>query len=198
MSSHIETLKRILNGNYDGATPEERDRAVREVLQIGSVAAAAVAVQPFPLVDALLISPIQILMVQAIGKIRGHTLDSRSVLEILSTFGASLVTQNLILAAAKLIPFAGWLVGISMAYALTWAIGEVSDHYFKHGRGVPQEDLKGMFDKVYRQKRAEKEASHSSDRSLKQRLEQLKEAREAGLISEEEFTAKKEDLLRGF
>ena len=45
------------------------------------------------------------------------------------------------MAAAKLIPFAGALITISMAYALTWAIGEVSDHYFRNGRGVPQSEL---------------------------------------------------------
>jgi uncharacterized protein (DUF697 family) len=198
MSSYVDTLKRLVQGDYTEATPEERAKAAAEVIQMSSIASAAVAVQPFPLVDAILITPVQILMVQAIAKIHGYSLDRKSVLEILSTLGASLVTQNLILAAAKLIPFAGWVVGISMAYALTWAVGEVSLHYFKSGRGMAKEDLESMFQKIYKEKRAEKEAEHAADVSLKTRLEQLNEAREAGLLSEEEFTAKKEDVLKSF
>lgn len=196
--SYADTLKRVVDGNYDQATPEERDIAVREVIQVASLAAAAVAVQPLPFLDAVLMSPIHILLVQAVGKIRGHTLDRKTGLEILSTFGASLVAQNVIIGAAKLVPFFGWAVGISMAYALTWAVGEVSDYYFKNGRGVPQEDLQTLFKKVYREKREEKEREHRADDTLKSRLEQLKAAREAGLLTEEEFTAKKEEVLRAF
>ena len=85
-----------------------------------------------------------------------------------------------------------------MAYALTWAIGDVSDHYFKNGRGVPQGELRDMFKRVYEQKKAEKQAAHKSDDTLKSKLEPLKKAYEAGLLTDEEFARKKEDLLRAF
>ena len=198
MSSYLDTLERIMKGDYADASPEERNNAVRDVIQVCSVASAAVAWQPIPLLDMVLISPIQIAMVQAIGRIHGYKLDQKSVVEILGTFGASLLAQNVIMAAAKLIPFAGWVVGMSMAYALTYAVGEVSDHYFRHGRGVDQQDLREMFDKVYKNKKAEKAAAHRSDSSLKDRLEQLKEAYAAGLLTDEEFEAKKQELLAGF
>lgn len=198
MASYLDTLERVMKGDYQDASPQVKEEAVRDVIQVCSVASAAVAWQPFPLLDTVLISPIQIGMVQAIGRIHGHKLDQKSVLEILSTFGASLLAQNLIMAAAKFIPFAGWIVGMSMAYALTYAVGEVSDHYFRHGRGVDQQDLREMFDKVYKTKKAEKQAEHRSDESLKDRLEQLKEAYAAGLLTEQEFDAKKQELLAGF
>jgi uncharacterized protein (DUF697 family) len=130
--------------------------------------------------------------------VHGYSLDRKSVIEVLSTFGASIVAQNVIIAAAKFVPFLGWLVAISMAYALTYAIGEVSDHYFKSGRGVPQSDLKQMFEKVYKTKRAEKEAAHKSNETLKDKLEQLKDAYKSGLLTEEEFNKKKEDVLKSF
>jgi uncharacterized protein (DUF697 family) len=198
MASYLDTLERVMKGDYQDASAQEKAEAVRDVIQVCSVASAAVAWQPIPLVDTVLISPIQIAMVQAIGRIHGHKLDRKSVIEILGTFGASLLAQNVIMAAAKLIPFAGWIVGMSMAYALTYAVGEVSDHYFSHGRGVGQQDLREMFDKVYRDKKAEKQAEHRSNATLKDKLEQLKEAYGAGLLSEEEFEAKKQDLLAGF
>jgi uncharacterized protein (DUF697 family) len=198
MGSHIDTLRRVLDGNYEGASAEEKARAVRELVQVCSVAAGAMTIQPIPLLDTALIAPIQIGMVQGIGKIHGHKLDQKSILEILSTFGASIVAQNVIMAAAKLIPFFGWVFTISMAYALTWAIGEVSDHYFRNDRKVDEGELKAMFDRVYKSKKEEKTAQHKKDGTLKAKLEELKEARAAGLLTEEEFEAKKAALLSDF
>ncbi len=198
MDSYLETLKRVMDGDYEDASPEEKTAAVRDVIQVCSVASAAVAWQPIPFMDTLLISPIQIAMVQAIGRIHGFKLDQKSVIEILGTFGASLLAQNVIIAAAKFVPIGGWIVGMSMAYALTYAIGEVSEHYFRHGRGVPQDDLKDMFKKVYREKRAEKQAAHKSNETLKDKLQQLDDARRSGLLTQDEYDQKKQDLLSGF
>lgn len=198
MSTHLETLKRVLDGDYDDATEAEKRRAIRELVQVCSVAAGAVTFQPFPLLDTALITPIQIGLVQGIGRIYGHTLDKRSILEILSTFGASIVAQNVIMATAKLIPFFGWVVTISMAYALTWAIGEVSDHYFKNGRNVDEDELRAMFERVYKAKKDEKSKEHKRDGTLKQKLEQLREAHKDGLLTEEEFEAKKAEVLASF
>ncbi|MCA9710980.1 MAG: DUF697 domain-containing protein [Myxococcales bacterium] len=198
MSGHLDTLKRVLEGNYDGASEAEKARAVRELVQVCSVAAGAMTVQPIPLVDTALIAPIQIGLVQGIGKIHGYKLDQKSILEMLSTFGASIVAQNLIMAAAKLIPFFGWVITISMAYALTWAIGEVSDHYFRNDRKVDEAELRAMFERVYRSKKDEKSKEHERDGTLKSKLEQLKQARKAGLLTDEEFEAKKAAILSDF
>lgn len=198
MATHLATLRRVLDGNYDDATEAEKARAVRELVQVCSVSAGAMTVQPIPLLDTALITPVQIGLVQGIGKIHGYKLDQKSIIEILSTFGASVVAQNLIMAAAKLIPFFGWVVTISMAYALTWAIGEVSDHYFRNGRNVDEAELKAMFERIYTTKKEEKSKEHKRDSSLKAKLEQLKEARKAGLLTDEEFEAKKAAVLADF
>lgn len=196
--SYAQTLKRVMEGDFGSASTEEKANAVREVIQVCSIAAGAVTVQPIPFVDTALLAPIQIAMVQAIGRVHGHKLDKKSVLEILSTLGASIVAQNVIMAAAKFVPFLGWVVTISMAYALTYAIGEVSDLYFKTGRGVAPDDMKAMFEKIYKEKKAEKESANKGNETLKDKLEQLKEAYQSGLLNEEEFNRKKEDLLKSF
>jgi uncharacterized protein (DUF697 family) len=198
MSGHLDTIKRVLDGDYTDASEADRQRAVKELVQVCSVAAGAMTIQPFPLLDTALIAPIQIAMVQGIGKIHGHKLDTKSVLEMLSTFGASIVAQNLIMAAAKLIPFFGWVVTISMAYALTWAIGEVSDHYFRNDRRIDEAELKAMFERIYRAKKAEKTAQHKSDTTLRDKLAQLKRAHADGLLTDAEFEAKKAELLASF
>jgi uncharacterized protein (DUF697 family) len=198
MASYLETLKRIMEGGYDSASEAEKTQAVRDVIQVCSLAAGAVAIQPIPFADIALVSPIQIGLAQAIGRIHGHHLDRKSVVEILSTFGASIVAQNVIMAAAKFVPFIGWAVGPSMAYALTYAVGEVSDFYFRSGRGVSPDDLRSMFERIYKQKRSEKETAAKGNETLKEKLEQLQEAFTSGLITEAEFAAKKEELLKSF
>jgi uncharacterized protein (DUF697 family) len=198
MASYSETLDRILKGDFDDASPAERAEAIRDVINVCSVAAGAVTFQPIPFLDTVLVSPIQIAMVQGIGRVYGHRLDQKAIIEMLSTFGASLLAQNAIIAASKFIPFAGWIVSISMAYALTYAIGEVADHYFKNGRGVSTEELKSMFDRVYREKKKEKQQAHEGNDELKDKLEKLKRARQDGILTEEEFERKKLELLQGF
>lgn len=200
MASYTETMKRVMEGDFGDASEQERDEAVADVIRVGSIAAAAVVIQPIPFVDIATLSPIQITMVQAVGRVRGFTdLNSKSVLEILSTFGASIVAQNVLISAGGLLgPFLGPMVKVPMAYALTWAIGEVSDHYFKTGRGASPDELKSMFKKVYKQKKAEKEAAGRTAGTLKERLDQLKEAYAAGLLTEEEFQRKKEEMLADF
>ena len=198
MAGYAETVRKVLDGAYDDASPEERDEAVSNMVNVCSVAAAAVAIQPIPFLDMALIAPIQIGLVQAVARIYGYHLDKKAVLEVLSAFGASIVAQNVIMAACKFVPFLGWVVAPSMAFALTWALGEVADHYFRNGRGVPTEELRDMFKKAYKNKRAEKEAANKDNSTLKERLHQLKDAFEAGLIDEETFARKKEDLLSSF
>ena len=198
MATHTDTIRRIMKGDFAQATDEEKAKAVEDVKKACSAAAAAVAIQPVPLLDVALISPIQIVMVQAIGQVHGHKLDKRSVVEVLSTFGTSILAQNAILSAAKFIPFAGWLMSISMAFALTYSVGEVADYYFRSGRGASAAELKSMFKRVYKKKRAEKEKTHSADGTLKDKIEQLNEAFKADLITQEEFDKKKEELLASF
>lgn len=198
MSKYAETIERVLEGDFSDATDEEREEAVREVIAVCSLASSAVSIQPFPLVDVALITPIQIGMVQAIGRVHDHDLDRKSVLEILTTLGASIVAQNAMMAAAKCIPVLGWLMALSMAYALTHAIGEVSDHYFRQGRGVSPDRLRAMFRKAYHEKRAEKEREHRDNKSLDRKLKLLKKLHSEGLLTDEEFEAKKQELLDAF
>jgi uncharacterized protein (DUF697 family) len=198
MAGHLETIKRVLDGNYTDASEQEKELAVQQLVRVCSVAAGAVTIQPFPFVDTALITPIQLAMVQGIGKIHGYKLDTKSIVEMLGTFGASIIAQNIVMGAAKFIPFFGWVVSISIGYALTWAIGEVSDHYFKNGRHVDEAELKEMFQRIYTSKKAEKTEQHKADKTLRDKLEQLKRAHKDGLLTDAEFETKKAELLSNF
>ncbi len=153
--SYTNTLDRILAGDFDDATEAQRAEAVRDLITVCSAASAAAALQPLPFLDLAGTGPVQIGMVQGIGRIHGYRLDRTSVLEILSTFGASILAQQAVLGGMRFIPLLGSLVGAGMAWAMTWAIGEVADHYFACGRGVPPHELREMLRRVYKDKRRE-------------------------------------------
>lgn len=195
-----ETVDRIMTQSkgFDDATDEEKTRAVRELIEVASVAGAALSLQPIPLLDTALLLPIHVALVQAIGRVHGYELDRKSVLEILGTFGATLLSQHVVRSAVRLVPGIGWVMGASMGYAMTYAIGEVADHYFRTGRGVASSDLRQMFETTYANKRAEKTAAHAADQTLKQKLQQLDEAFAAGLITKEELQRLKEQILKSF
>jgi len=199
MASYQQTFKRVMEGDYTDATEAEREEAVRDVIRVGAIAASATSITPIPLADIAAISAVQIAMVQAIGRVRGFkNIDSTTVLEILASFGAGLVAQNVIMTASNLLFFLGPLVKAPMAYATTWAIGEVGDYYFKSGQAASSHEMKDMFKRVYKEKKAEKEAAGKKAGTLKERLNQLNEAFADGLLTEEEFQAKKEAMLADF
>jgi len=199
LATYQETFKRVMEGDYTDASDAERDAAVQDVIRVGAIAAAATSVTPIPLADIAAISAVQIAMIQAIGRVRGfNKLDKTTILEILASFGAGLVAQNVIMTASNLLFFLGPLVKAPMAYATTWAIGEVGDYYFKSGQAASSHEMRDMFKQVYKQKKAEKEAASKQAGTLKERLNQLNEAFADGLLTEEEFQAKKEAMLSDF
>jgi uncharacterized protein (DUF697 family) len=192
----METVARVMHGNFANATDAEKLAAVRDVTVVCSVAAAAVAVQPLPLLDVALLAPVQIGMVQAIGQVHGHRLDAKSGVEMLATFGGSIVTRSVLGSVLKVVPVFGWAASASMAYAMTYALGEVSHCYFASGRGMSSTELRSLFRKVYDEKREEKARAARSKETLADKLRQLAAAYEAGLLTEEEYRKKKEDVLK--
>lgn len=174
----------------------DKARAVHDIVHTASVSAAATTVQPVPLLDIMLITPIQIAMVQGVGRVHGYSLDKKSVLEILRTVRLSLVVQQTVLAAARLVPVLGTLVAISVAYALTYAVGEVSDYYFRSGRKTPADELRKRFTRIYKEKRKERVARYRKASSFKEDLDTLRKARSQHKISDEEFTQRRDEILR--
>jgi uncharacterized protein (DUF697 family) len=189
----------------DGRTADERsshprtvsesdaDQAAR-VIRNYSIAAAAAAVQPIPLVDLALLTPIQVGMVRSIAMVYGQPLGLRSALELLATFGTSLVAQHAIMAAVKLAPGAAVPVAISVAYAITYAIGEASKVHFQRGPLRSNENLRDVFRRTYREQRgAVKRAV--KDKQLVGELRRLTEARRNGQIEEAEYERRKRALI---
>jgi uncharacterized protein (DUF697 family) len=171
----------------------DADQAAR-VIRNYSIAAAAAAVQPLPLVDLALLTPIQVGMVRSIAMVYGQPLGLRSALELLGTFGTSLVAQHAVMAAVKLAPGAGLPVAISVAYAITYAIGEASKVHFERGPLLSNENLRDVFRRTYRKQRGA--VKHAvKDKRLVGELRRLTQARRNGQIDDAEYERRKRALI---
>jgi uncharacterized protein (DUF697 family) len=187
---------------------DEKSNAVRKVIRTSSSAAAVVILQPVPVVDVVLITPIQHRMVQAIGRIHGYPESTKARQYIFKTLRGRLVRMNAAIAGAKsvgllpFVPFIGDLIGMSVAYALTSAIGELSDLYF--GSACTMSDFhmtrcfdanyKRQYERAYEQKRNELKAMWLSP-AIRRQVVELKRACREGRLSDDETRQRIEALL---
>src|SRR5690606_6264572 len=146
------------------------------------------------MLDIALLTPIHVAMVKAIGGVYGYTLDRKTALGIIGAFGASIAAQNLVIASAKLVPFASLPIAISVAYALTHAIGEASRVYSQSGRQLSRARMKQVFEQDYSETKREKLRAAKGDRALRDQLARITEAYRAGVLTEDEYEQKKQQV----
>ncbi len=206
-SAYKESLRRALSGELDQASEQEKTSAAQDVIRNSSAAAAFVAMQPLAVVDSATITPIQYKMVQALARLRGSAAGVKEVhRQVFKPLGKKIVGRNAALAGAKimpLIPVVPHLFGVSIAYALTATIGQLSDEYFSLGRMMPSEELVTRFDDVYRQqyertykqKRNELKAMWGPAARRRQ-VGALKTERREGKLTDDQFDRRLEDLLK--
>lgn len=110
------------------------DDEAEEICRGGAAeAAAVVALNPLPLSDFLVLTPIQIRMVARIGAVYGRRLDEESVLELLATIGAGLGARSVFQGLLSFIPGVKQFVGAPFASAATYGLGCAARAYFKSG-----------------------------------------------------------------
>lgn len=200
-----ETLKRARTGEFVRASPGERARAVAELIRTSSSAAAVVALQPIPFVDVATLTPMQRRMVQSIALVHGYALDDAGVRDMFRTFRQRIMASHLTMAAAKLIPLVPVIptaFAVSVAYALTCALGEASHRYFVARKLIPDEEMKTSLDVIYRDtlerafraKRNELRALFRDPR-VRREIDALKKARRDGKIGEVEAERRMEEVL---
>ncbi len=162
---------------------------------------------PVPIVDIAAITAIQIDLIKDLarayevdfseerGKAVATALIGTTVGNIIGRAGASLV---------KAIPGVGTLLGIGsmavLAGASTYALGKVFDYHFREGGNLSDFDvdkMKQMFRDFFESgKKVVKEMrSKPSKEEIFGTIEKLKELKEDGTITEEEFERTKAGLL---
>lgn len=137
-------IKQVLdNFNFDIDPDLSRDENVDEVIKGAALLSGAIAVEPIPFADMLLITPVQAKMVLHIGKIYGYELTADRALEIAKELGATfaygLAARQVMRGVAKLaLPLVGGLITAPAVYGWTFALGRLAQNYFERKRlGLP-------------------------------------------------------------
>jgi uncharacterized protein (DUF697 family) len=147
----IPELKKALDGCYDDASDDERGRAVEEIIRKSSRSAAVAALQPVSFVDIAVLTPLGMRMARAIARIRGIR-DAKVGRAIFRPLVGRLVLPHLIIAGVKFIPafpVVPDVIASSIAYATTYAIGEVTDGYYRTTPTPSARAVRERFEAVY-------------------------------------------------
>jgi uncharacterized protein (DUF697 family) len=131
--SWLDTVEAVRNKDFKKASSADRERAARDVINMCSYAAAAVAVSPIPFSEEIVMLPIQAAMIVTLGHIYGRKIsraDARRLLvEIAAAAGTSFLARQ---GVKAILPIVGALLTMPAAYAANWAIGRVAIEHFKN------------------------------------------------------------------
>lgn len=118
-------------------TKLSKDQKADRIIQIYSVSCAGLAVEPIPVVDSLIIAPVQITMVIQLGKIYEVNLSKSAITGIANTVLLSFGGTYLFLSLTKLVPGWGSVIGPGIAYGLTISAGKIIKELFSQGNFNP-------------------------------------------------------------
>ncbi|AZI42050.1 DUF697 domain-containing protein [Deinococcus psychrotolerans] len=140
----LPLLKQVLdNFNFDIDADKSREENAEGVIRNAALLAGAVAVEPLPFADLLLITPLQIKMVLHVGKVYGFEITAERAREIIQELGVTvaygMVARQVMRSLAKLaLPIVGGLITAPAVYGWTYALGRLSEQYFEQKRlGLP-------------------------------------------------------------
>ncbi|MEF2279266.1 YcjF family protein [Deinococcus sp. YIM 134068] len=142
----LPLVKQVLdNFNFDVDPDLTQDENVEEVIKSAALLSGAIAVEPVPFADILLITPLQAKMVLHIGKIYGFEVTPARAREIAQelgvTVGYGVIARQVMRGLAKLaLPVIGGIITAPAVYGWTFALGRVAQTYFERKRqGLPFE-----------------------------------------------------------
>jgi uncharacterized protein (DUF697 family) len=182
---------------------EEKTAAVDDLIRKTSAIAAVTALQPVPALDIAILTPLQRRLVRSIGLIRGCHLQEEELNRMFRAVRRPIAVSQTMLVTAKLVQFIPWvpeIFAVSLAYALTCAIGEVSDEYLSHP--IPVDQLRSRMEEISSErfatalkvKRDELRALFR-DPETRRRIKELKAARRDGKIDEDEVVRRMDALV---
>lgn len=116
-----------------------------------SLIAAGLGAIPSPVADIGPITSLQIGLVMSIGYVGGRSMNIKTARDFLAAAGlnagAGFVLREVARAFVQVIPKWGTVISASVAFAATFAIGEVATSYFIDGN---TEDLEAQFEEAYK------------------------------------------------
>lgn len=168
---NLDDIYGYINGDFSDRNDEERKKLCSQIRVIAGAAGATLALAPVPFADIFTITPVQYLMVRAIGNIYGYKINEKSVGEIVAVIGGGFIGQQTILALFKIgLPGAGGLVGSSFVYGWTYSMGKAAELYFSSGMTATKEDLKRARESGTKEGEKSYRENESENVELKQKI----------------------------
>lgn len=128
--------------------PARRAAEVKSDVIKYSVLSSVLGAFPIPVMAVatdLAVVGVQVKMVRDIGQRWGHKVDKQAAVSLLGGLGLGTGARMAVSNLAKLVPAWGNVVGVTTAFASTWALGKVSEKYFESGMKVDVATLKADF-----------------------------------------------------
>ena len=181
-------------------TREEADRIITK----HALWALGVGLVPVPIVDVAAVTAVQLDMLRDLANIHGVDFSASKGKAFASALTGSAFAR-VGASAVKGVPVVGWVVGgVSMSVfsgAATYAVGKMAVQVFEKGGDLSSADLEAA--KVGYRDWLEKGKQFisglvtpgSGPEDVFQALESLQQLQEKGVITPEEYQAKKEELL---
>lgn len=202
-------FEKELNNQLQHMQHEEKRAKAKDIINNHVGFALGAALVPFPAADLLAVSAVQLNMLRQLAKLYqinfmdsiGRTVISAVVGGSAARLGASLI---------KAIPGVGTLIGeMSMTVlsgASTYALGNVVANHFNNGGNLEDFDLTGARKKYRDQmeeakkvaedlKKQQPAETFTAPDTAMEKIKKLAEMKEAGIITEEEFSQLKSKLL---
>lgn len=150
----LESFARIFKFDLDPSLTEEEN--VRLIInQTALVSAALTWIQPIPMADFMLLTPLHAKMTVHIGKAKGFELSDERALEIfqelVAAMGIAYVANQVIIGVSKFIPIVFGIALFPLFYSSTWAMGKVIEYYFdcrKRNHVPDANDLRRVYKKA--------------------------------------------------
>jgi len=169
---------------------------VRALVYGKAAVCAGVALTPVPVADIVVITPIQMAMVAAIGFFYGVAVTRDRVAALTAVLGAGFGLREAARQLLKLVPGAGPVVSASIAFAGTVALGEAAKLWFEHRMKVPAEELREVFEHTARSARQEYEAHRTQAEAASTQVAALRRRHEDGDLDDDELASLLADLLQ--
>lgn len=179
----------------------------QEVVRAHVLWAVGGGLVPIPVLDIAAVSAVQWSMIQQLAKLYKQDASEALTKSVISALTGSTLAR-LGASLVKAIPVVGSIVGgVSMAVlagASTYAVGQVFTMHFEAGGTLEDLDVNAYrraYDQFFKEGKTvaeslqkDREKAAAEDPFVK--LEKLSRLKERGIITEEEFLAKKDELLK--
>jgi len=164
-----------------------KEKRIRALIYSKAGVCAGVALVPIPVADILVLTPIQLAMVTAIGYFHGVEVTSERAAELMGVVGAGIGFREAARQLVKLVPGYGSAISAAVAFAGTVALGETANVWFARQMKVDASDLRAVFQRSAEKAKSEFAAAHPDESHVARSAAELRKKLAAGTITEAEF-----------